>query len=1192
MTIMNFTKAQKSAIELRGRNILVSAAAGSGKTATLTERIIRLLTDKDNPADISRMLIVTFTRAAAGELRTRISKALSKSLANDPGNRHIAKQITTLGGAKISTIDSYYLDLVRSNFQRLDLPASFRLADETELLLLRSETMESVINRRYENDVEFIKYADQITTAKGEYKLSEQLLEIAYKLISLPEGTDYLKRCADDYYYSGKVDFFQCKIGKFMLNSISEEVEDMLKRCDRLIKLIDTDPSVAPYGNAISSDRDFLCQLSQSLLEECYEKSRNLIFDYNPANLGRVTKDSKSDTTEYVKDERNNIKSRIKEFKEKEFAALPEDIPEFCNITRAFCLKTKEVIDDYLEAYTNEKANRKICEFSDLRKYALQLLLNPDGSPTELAKIEQSNYDHIFVDEYQDTDSIQDKIFNTISNGKNLFFVGDIKQSIYSFRGAEPSVFSKYRRMYQSADAFDPATNEPVSVFMSENFRCSPNIIAFTNTVCSYLFRESEGNGGGIGYLAEDDLVASRQPPVSNSKVTVVLLEKSEESGAEVEYEYVIAEIRKLLREGQKPDGTPVFPGDIAILTRSNKEATKIADALAKAGIPRANSTGSDLFENPEVLLMLCLLSATDNPQRDIPLTGALRSPIFGFSMSDLVNLRVGRTNSSLYDSICEYAVSTDCDKVVQAKCIQAINKLNEYRRIAEAKPVHLFMRFLWSDVNALSYAGSDSHSKKRTPIERRRNLRKFYEYARRFESSSFKGLHEFIDFINGIIEKGTKITEEDAFTENTVRIMTVHKSKGLEFPIVFLTGTDKASNDQDARKPIVFTTNDGMGLACKVSDHSGSLQIDTPFRRTIANRISELSSDEEIRILYVALTRARDSLYVIASGKEGFAEKKISEAMKKAEIGGKFGIKSSSSWIDRILIALAAETVASSYEIEMPLTVKGVDVVSSDDSSINIDEEKVRLIYEQVKKSLDFKYPYDEIAEIPAKISVSKLYPELLDDDNDAESLAKKVQSLSTKKPRFMDDSDSAADKGTATHLFLQFCDFENMESTSQNITEEINRLVSQEFISEDIAKLIRVNEVVRFAQSNLFNSIKKASEVHRELRFNVFVPAREFTTDEALKIAYADHKILVQGVIDLCYFDEYGKLILCDYKTDRIPKEILNDPYEIKLMLEKAHKQQLAYYSYAIEKIFGRKPDKIYIYSLAYGDTFEIQI
>lgn len=1190
---MEFTKSQKLAIDLRNRNILVSAAAGSGKTATLTERIIQLLTDKKHPADISRMLIVTFTRAAAGELRTRISKALSKALASDPTNRHIARQMTALGGAKICTIDSYYLDLVKTSFQRLGLPASFRLADETELMLIRNEIMEAVINRRYETDDSFIDYADQITTAKGEYRLSEILLDIVAKLDSLPNGTDYLIRCADKYSDFYDKDFFQTSIGSFMLRMIVEEVSDMIKRCDRLLRIIDCNSSVTPYAKAISADRDFLCTFSSTLAKRSYEKARAIIYDYKATTLGSISKDAKSETSEQVKEERDDIKKRINDLKEKEFAAFPDDLPQICEISRDFCLKTKEIIDDYLEAYSNEKSSRKICEFSDLRKYARKLLIDKDGCPTDMAKDEQRKYDHIFVDEYQDTDSLQDQIFNTISNGNNLFFVGDIKQSIYSFRGAEPSVFSKYRKQYLPADSATEDPSAPISVFMSENFRCSPNIISFTNTVCSYLFRESDSKNGGIGYISEDDLIASRLPPYSDEKVKVVLLENCKDSDEDdIESSYVISEIHQLLQKGKKADGTNVVPGDIAILTRSNKEATKMADALAKAGIPRANSTGNDLFENPEVLLMLCLLTATDNPQRDIPLAGALRSPIFGFSMSDLVNIRIGRMNMSLFDALTDYTMSDETDTQLRTKCIETISKLNEYRRAAEAKPVHLFMRYLWNDINALSYAGSDKNSIKRTPIERRRNLRKFYEYARKFESSSFKGLHEFIDFINGIIDNGTKITDEDSFSESTVRIMTVHKSKGLEFPIVFLTGTNKYSGDKDARKPIVFTAKDDLGIACKVSNDTRNAQMDTPFRLTITNKISEISSDEEIRILYVALTRARDNLYIVASGKEGFIEKKISYAMRISDIGGRHGILSSPRWIDRILIALASDKLCSSYEINFPsVSLQSTDS-SLEDKDKTIDNEKVDYIYNLLKPSVTFNYPYDDFSEIPAKVSVSKLYPELLNTDTNTESIIAKVRNLDNKKPRFLDEKAGAAERGTATHLFMQFCDFSNLHSTRESVIQEIERLVAAKYISNDIAELIRVDEILKFTESSLFKAIAEAKQIHRELRFNVFLPASEFTTETSLKASYSDRKILVQGVIDLCYFSKDNELILCDYKTDRIPHDIKGNYAEVKKFLAASHKQQLKYYSYAINTIFGRLPDKTYIYSLAYGDAFEINI
>ena len=568
---MEFTGAQKLAINLRDRNILVSAAAGSGKTATLTERIIRLLTDAKSPSEITSMLIVTFTRAAAAELRTRISRELGKALALDPSNTFLAKQLTSLGSADICTIDSYYLNLVRSNFQRLGLPAKFRLADETELQIMRHEIMNAVIERRYRTDDEFSDFADEITTARSEGKLAETLLDVYKKVILIPGGTNYLRNCADAYNKDIDVDFFSTAVGRQIKIHVEEEVYHLIKRCNRLINLIDSDNSAAPYGQAISSDLDYLERLQTVLSNGAYSDARDTVYDYVPQGLGRIPSSAKSEFTESVKNERTAIKDRIIKFKEREFCTLPEDIPHICAKSAHFAIKIADVLDDFISAYNDEKNSSSICEFSDLRKYALNLLVDSNGHPTQIALEEQKKYKHIFVDEYQDTDAIQDLVFNTISNGSNLFFVGDIKQSIYSFRGAEPSVFAQYRKNYMPAESQSENSKSASSVFMSENFRCSPNIISFTNAVCSYLFRECEGEGHGIGYVAQDDLIASRPAPYSDEKVKVVLLENDDESKDEdFSCQYIISEIKDTLENKLKCDGKRYLPKDIAILTRSN----------------------------------------------------------------------------------------------------------------------------------------------------------------------------------------------------------------------------------------------------------------------------------------------------------------------------------------------------------------------------------------------------------------------------------------------------------------------------------------------------------------------------------------------------------------------------------------------------------------------------------------------
>lgn len=1191
---MDFTKSQLMAIELRDRNILVSAAAGSGKTATLTERIMRLLTDEEAPADIGSMLIVTFTRAAAGELRTRISKKLGEALAENPTNTHIAKQITTLPSAKICTIDSYYLDLIKNNFQKLGIPARFRLAEETELQIMRFEVMNSVIERRYERDREFSSFADEITTAKGENQLAEILLNIWFKIQSFPQGTNILEDSANKYFQYADQEFFTTPAGIEFKKDIEDTVHFLIARCKRLVEMIDGEPAASPYGKAVSSDLDFLNLFALSLGKNSYQEARRLLFDYSPISLGRISSRSKSEVTEEIKQERGEIKERIIKLREKDFYAHPEDMPYICKTSGQLCLKTKEILDDFIESYQTEKSSHSICEFADLRRYALQLLIDNNGEPTQTALEEQKKYKHIFVDEYQDTDNIQDLVFNTISNGKNLFFVGDIKQSIYSFRGANPGVFSSYRKSYQTAENNMHIPEIPLSVFMSENFRCSPNIIHFTNAVCSYLFRETEGDGYGIGYVSEDDLIASRGEPISGDKVKVVLLEKDcENDNDNSEYSYVISKIRSMLKNNKKPDGEPYMPRDIAILTRSNKEASRMANALAQAGIPHANSTGDDLFENPEVLLMMSLLSVSDNPQRDIPLAAVLRSPIFCFTLDDLIKIRTGRSNMSLFDAIEDYTVSEGASTDLKAKCISAIERISHYRTEAESLPVHIFMRFLWKDTSALAYAGSDKNSQKRTPIERRRNLRKFYEYARKYEASSYKGLHDFVEYINGIISQNTKISDEDAVTDDTVRIMTVHKSKGLEFPAVFLIGCAKSTNSRESRNGIIFEPSSDIALAFKISDSTGFGQLDTPFRIALANKANLLSSEEEIRILYVALTRARDNLFVVASGKENYSEKVTTESSRKSALGGRLTVLESSSWIERILLGLTASVQKSFYDVETPLvsenTFMNKDVASSEYIP---NEEEIERICNQIRPSLSFKYKDSHNSHIPAKVSVSRLYPEMLNEADDAYDISKKIESMEPRKPRFLDNTASSADKGTATHLFLQFCDFSRISSSVSSVKEEISRLVEMKFLPTNTSELIRCKEIAKFVATKFFNTILTAKKVYREFRFNVFLPAEDFTDIADQKSQFADRKILVQGVIDLCLVDSNDNLILCDYKTDRLSIDALNDRQLAKQFLSERHAQQLKYYAQAIELIMGRKPDKIYIYSLAFGDAIEIEV
>ena len=501
-------------------------------------------------------------------------------------------------------------------------------------------------------------------------------------------------------------------------------------------------------------------------------------------------------------------------------------------------------------------------------------------------------------------------------------------------------------------------------------------------------------------------------------------------------------------------------------------------------------------------------------------------------------------------------------------------------------------MRFLWKDTLALSYAGSDKSSRKRTPIERRRNLRKFYEYARRYEASSYKGLHDFVEYINGIITQNTKITDEDAANENTVRIMTVHKSKGLEFPAVFLVGCSQSNSFRDSRNNIVYVPNNDISIAFKISDSTGWGVLDTPFRICLANQASDLAAEEEIRILYVALTRARDLLYIVASSKNMDSEKLLNDSSLRSSIGGKYAVLDSSSWLDMIMLGLTSSPLKFHYTIE-DISISDSDMQFLNDETLYIPNvNRIQEYISAIKPSLEFTYPYKEDSQIPAKISVSHLYPELLNGSDNSLDLSLKIESMEPRKPRFMGAGDNSAEKGTATHLFMQFCEFSNLTPSISSVNEEVSRLITHKYIPSNVAELIRTQEIAVFASSEFFKRILSARKIHREMRFNVFLPAENFTHNLEKKKLYSNKKILVQGVIDLCIEDSDGNLILCDYKTDRLSKEALANKEIAKEFLSKRHSQQLRYYAQAIEQIMGKKPDKIYIYSLALGDAIEIDI
>lgn len=1188
-----WTAAQTAAMNTKNKALLVSAAAGSGKTATLTERIIRSLTDKENPKDLEKILVVTFTRAAAEELKTRIFSALSQALAKDPSNRYLTAQLIKLGSARICTIDSFYLDLIRTNFSALGISASFRIADTSEMDVLEKRTMEQVIDRYYETDDAFPLFAECFTGTRSTDRLSDIFIDLAHRSASIPEGIGFFLRQAEQSERDALlgVDFFSTAMGEIIRAQIKDTVEHCYQIFHEACNYIEQFPEMsAAMLPAFAYDRQFCLSLLDALEnpEHSFALTKTCMEGYAPLRRKPLKAEFRTDVCEQFCDQRTDLIDTLRSLKKKYFTKTPETIRRAMEDTAAHTRKLYEVLDQYDRALTQEKRQRSMMDFGDIRRYTLKLLVQSDGMPTEIAKRYAEQFTDIYIDEYQDVDLVQDMIFRAISKPRNRFMVGDIKQSIYSFRGAEPQVFANYRSLFPSLE--EGSEQESATIFMSNNFRCDKSIIDFTNLICSCIFSACPDS---IGYGKEDDLVFSKPAPSEDYRspkveVSVLIAPKDTDGEAperkELEAEHIANTVAHLLRSEKLANGSPIRPGDIAVLFRSNSMGSYVADALSKRGILSAQNVGDSYFESPDVLMVLCLLNTVDNPHRDIFLTGTLRSPLYGFSLEDLIHIRASHDASySLYDALLGYAEGED---ELALRCARFRDSLEELRQSASALPIDRFLRILFESDTFLSSGFFHEGGPKSAG-----NLIHLYEYARSFESGSFRGLYNFIEMINSLIEDGKKMSlPAGGASPDRVNLMSIHQSKGLEFPVCIVCGTANRFNKQDQQVSLLFDYP--SGVAMKIADSTGFARINTPMREAVMANIERKQIEEEMRVLYVALTRARERLYVTASTTRE-SDKLMDKAAAAAAFCDRYTLLHATSYLDWLLLPFAAGTpdcakltfVSPMEPTENESTFK--ESPKSEEVSTEINEE----LYQVLREKFSFSYPFAHMKRIPAKLSVSRLSPDALDAADTARDLF--PEEKKTQIPDFFlpgkPSRASAAERGTATHHFLQFCDFTRLDKVG--VREELARLVSMRFLPTNLAELIYESELDTFLESDLFRMIRSAKQIIREQRFNLLLSPDSFTEDEAFRQKLGGEKLAVQGVIDLIVIDENDRLLLVDYKTDRLTKEELADPTLAARKMNQVHGLQLSYYTHAVSLLFDRAPDSVAIYSTHAGRTFEIE-
>ena len=1183
-----WTPAQKTAIESRGVDLLVSAAAGSGKTATLTERIIRSLTDKDSPADISKMLIVTFTRASAADLRQKIFSALSDALAENPADKHLAEQLVKLNDAKISTIDSFYLDLIRENFSTLGLSPSFRIADTAEMVLLSKELMNDTIDELYNKDADsFSRFVECFVNIRGASRLTDVMLDLHSHISSYPEGIEYLKNSADKCMMGTEGDFFESSFGSITLSDVKDKISYYAIVLSDAVNTIITDEKVSrAYLASFSYDLTFCRDMLEILDQKNYSSARSHILGYSPIKLGSLPSEFATDEIVAFKEKRTQITKDIRSIAKNSFGLTAENIVSALKDTQEMTLKLYETLSLFEKKLNAEKLRRAVFDFNDIRRYALKLLVNADGTPTEYARTLSLEFTDIYIDEYQDVDRVQDMIFRAISNGSNRFMVGDIKQSIYGFRGAEPGVFAHYRATFPAISDESSDNCSGRSIFMSNNFRCDENIIAFTNRVCSYLFGICSEN---IGYTSDDDLVFSKiiedtsyvSPKVKLSVIIPPLNDSDAPSSADTnrynEAKYIAAEVSKLLKDGSLQNGSKIKPANICVLFRSKNMLPHLRRAFDEFGIEYCGGDDDEYFEDPSVLLVLSVLNVIDNPHRDIYLAGALNSPLFNCSMDELIVLRKYRDSSySLFEAIEAYAADETGELADKLRDFLSI--LSDWRDTSISLSVDKLIRRIYSSrVFCTSLTVTD-------------NLRALYEYARKFESGGFKGLYNFIEYVNRIIDEGTKIdTGADSSSDDCVSFMTIHHSKGLEYPVCFLCGTAGEFSKSDFKESLLFHAD--TGAAMKLSAGEGFARINTPMRAAVASKIVSEQTEEEMRVLYVALTRAREYLYVTASTSKS-PEKLLAAAKDRKMYSSRYTLMKCHSPLEWILTAIADRDMSDICDVSfissdiLSTPFELFNIKPLDEKDVIADSELERILAEK----FSFEYPYAKLSRIPAKISVSKLSPDILDEKDTSQELFA-VKEKNTVPPILLGQDTgkrSAAERGTATHLFLQFCDMQRTEATG--VKAEMAYLIEKGFLPKDIEDIAFTNEIEAFFESELYGKIKRAQRVIREQRFNILLPASDFSNDPELSSAISGELMAVQGVIDLILIDEDGALCLYDYKTDRLSLSELSRDDLLSKKMSSLHSQQLSYYKLAVEAMLGRRCDIVQIYSTHAAKTVDV--
>jgi len=1180
---------QKKALQAKGMNLVVSAAAGSGKTSVLTARLIGLLSEPDG-VDVERLAVVTFTRAAAAELSSRLYDGLSEALAKDPENRHLARQLFRLPGAQISTIHSFAFQLIRRFRKELGLPEKLRIADPAETAPLATAAAEEALE-------EFLADPDKrgprytlcrlLGSARNNDGVLEHALALLEKCGAYPKGIDALREEAARLRREGEgaTDFLDTRAGQILSERFQKKLRYHGALLSYLGRGLEEYPFVGLYCTVFSARGEALRQCAEALSRRALSEAQEIFdraFEKNLPQIRGLTDEEEAALKKSLQDLHNRkIKTPLKE-ELHYLARCGESFAEEALESAALCEELFVLMEGIDRRFTQAKRERGLVDYKDLERLTLRLVAEErDGEfvPTALARSLSEELQAVFVDEYQDTNRVQDLIFRCLSSGSNLFFVGDPKQSIYRFRGAEPSIFSRYKNKLGD---YDPACTDgkPKKIFLSENYRSDKSVIDLVNRVFRIMM---DGRRDDSLYQKNDEL---RHAKVSSLPVTeqeaelifavpeegscTVWADEPEEAAEAMEENgeaAVIAErIRSiLLGEILRDDETRFEPKDIAVICRKNSQLAPVRAALRHRGIPCTVGPEEDVKESREYLFVTSFLRALDNPDRDVPLLATLSSPLFRFSSDELYRIRKLKRKVPFYTALC---LAAEGEGEYAGRCRDFLEIFTQWRKKSREMSFSAFLFHLYHSLGIGEiYAAAGGAELFPALIAA----------ARRAEAADAVTLSDFLGFLE----------RQDMESADTARVgvslMTIHGSKGLQFPIVFVSFLSGRFNREDESKPLVLSTR--LGVVPLLPREEGRLRYRSPYVRAAAVDLRWESLEEDKRVLYVAMTRAEKKLILTGSLRDpkSLATALFTFCRERPDLD--FAVQSvneASCPMELILPCLSDDPALQQCAVTMKEGRReGLRVIMMTPSEASAvptelpaatDEKGAEESFsvEELLPYLNFRYEEQEDELLPKKLSVSEILSQAREEDEEPALFLTPLRELKDGRLR-----PSAAARGTAMHEAVQFMDLARGEA---DLEGELSRLVAEGYLAPDTAELVDRETLASFFRSPLYAEVKKSPYVVHEKRFNVLLPARTFLDREG--------EVMVQGVVDLYFENADGTLTLVDFKTDRVKEK------DGEAILRERHGAQLRLYRPCVEAFEGKRVTRLCLYSFALHRTVELPL